>query len=215
MTTREACEAYREAVLDGDRRRAFGVVDAARAAGLSLRTLYLDVFQPTLEEVGRLWEENRITVADEHLATAITQAAMSRLYDDLFAEARPASRLLVAACADSERHEVGLRMLCDLLEMEGWDTIFLGASVPLADLVALIEQRRPHVVALSASLEPHLPRLSETIRAIREGIADPPLIAVGGRPFVADPELAERVGADVTARDAAEAVSRFRDAVAA
>ncbi len=215
MTAEQARDEYRDAVLAGDRRRAFGVVDAARAAGLGLRTLYLQVFQPTLEEVGRLWEENRITVADEHLATAITQAAMSRLYDELFAASRPATRLLVAACADSERHEVGLRMLCDLLELEGWDTIFLGASVPVADLVALIRQRRPHVVALSASLEPHLPRLAETIRAIREGVATPPLIAVGGRPFVDDPTLAQRVGADVTARDAAEAVARFSEAVAA
>jgi methanogenic corrinoid protein MtbC1 len=190
VTAEQARDEYRDAVLAGDRRRAFGVVDAARAAGLGLRTLYLQVFQPT-------------------------QAAMSRLYDELFAASRPATRLLVAACADSERHEVGLRMLCDLLELEGWDTIFLGASVPVADLVALIRQRRPHVVALSASLEPHLPRLAETIRAIREGVATPPLIAVGGRPFVDDPTLAQRVGADVTARDAAEAVARFSEAVAA
>ena len=72
--------AYLEALRAGDRRRAFGVVDGARAAGLDLGAIYMEVFQPALREIGRLWQENAITVADEHLATAITQAAMARLY---------------------------------------------------------------------------------------------------------------------------------------
>ena len=211
MTPALALEQYLQAVLAGDRRRAFGVVDAAREAGVGLRELYLEVFQPALREVGRLWQENRITVADEHLATAITQTAMSRLYDDLFTGAAPARRLLVAACADHERHEVGLRMICDLLEMEGWDTVFLGATVPVEDLVETVRRREPDVVALSASIAPHLPRLRETIRALRAGIPDPPLIAVGGRPFLSDPGLAEELGADLTASDAAEAARRFHE----
>lgn len=202
---------YLEAVLAGDRRHAIRVVDAARAGGVGLRELYLEVFQPALREIGRLWQENRITVADEHLATAITQAAMARLYDALFASSRPSPRLVVAACADTERHEVGLRMICDLLEMEGWDTVFLGATVPVEDLVETVRKRRPDVVALSASITPHLARVRETIRAIRESVPDPPLIAVGGRPFLGDPELAERLGADLTADDAAEAVLRFQE----
>ena len=83
MTAEEARGEFLEAVLAGSRRTAFGVVDRALEAGLELRGLYLDVFQPALRDVGRLWQENRITVADEHLATAITQAAMGRLYERL------------------------------------------------------------------------------------------------------------------------------------
>ncbi|HEX8906984.1 MAG TPA: B12-binding domain-containing protein, partial [Longimicrobiaceae bacterium] len=116
LTREELPAAYRDAVVAGNRRRAFAVVDAALAAGMDIRALYLELFQPALREVGRLWQQNRITVADEHLATAITQAAMARLYDRLFAAADDEGPLLVAACADGERHEVGLRMVCDLLE---------------------------------------------------------------------------------------------------
>lgn len=204
--------AYLEAVLAGDRREAFGAIDRALADGVELRTLYLEVFQPALREVGRLWQENRITVADEHLATAITQAAMARLYDRLFAAPAGHGRLLVAACADVERHEVGLRMICDLLELEGWDTVFLGGTVPVEELVELVRERRPDVVALSASIAPHLPRLREAVRAIRAALPeDGPLIAVGGRPFLDDPKLAEQVGADLTAADAAEAAERLRE----
>ena len=202
----EVSRDYLDALLAGDRRRAFAVVDRGRAGGLHHREIYLEVFQPALREVGRLWQENRITVADEHLATAITQAAMARLYDDLFAHGAGGGPVLVAACVDSERHEVGLRMICDLLELEGWDTYFLGATTPVESLVSMVEARTPQAVALSASIAPHLPRLRVTISAIRERLGErTPLIVVGGRPFLDDPALAARLGADLTARDAVEA----------
>ena len=216
LTAETAPAAYLDAIVAGNRRRAFAVVDAALAAGMDLRALYLELFQPALREIGRLWQQNRLTVADEHLATAITQSAMARLYDRLFAGAGDEGPLLVAACADSERHEVGLRMVCDLLEMEGWDTVFLGPTVPLADLVRMVRERRPQVVALSAAIGPNVPRVAQAIVAIRQAVpGQAPLIAVGGRAFVEDPELAARLGADLTARDAAEAAERLKQRFAA
>jgi MerR family transcriptional regulator, light-induced transcriptional regulator len=202
-----AASAYLRAVLDGDRRKAFEVVDRALDVGLDLGTVYLQVFQPTLREVGRLWQENRISVADEHLATAITQAAMVRLFERVFSWKPGGRRSLLAACVDTERHEMGLRMLCDLLELEGWDTSYLGASVPTDSLVAMIERKKPDAVALSVAIAPHLSGLSEVISTIRARLDDDaPLILVGGRPFLDDPDLALRLGADLTARDAAQAV---------
>ena len=204
--------AYLGAVRDGDRRRALRVIDDARAGGLELGTIYMEVFQPALREVGRLWQQNELSVAEEHLATAITQAAMARLYEQVFAWDEREGRTLLAACADTERHEVGLRMLCDLLECDGWNTTYLGATVPVDSLVAMVRQRRPDVVALSVALAPHLPRLREMIAAVRaSGGDDPPLILVGGRPFLNDPELATRLGADLTAPDATAAVTLLRE----
>src|SRR5690606_23666308 len=78
--TAELSKAYLTAVLGGDRREAFRLVDRACEAGTELSRLYLEVFQPAMREIGRLWQENAITVADEHVATAITQAAMTRAF---------------------------------------------------------------------------------------------------------------------------------------
>jgi len=216
VTAEEVRARYLDAILAGSRREAFGIIELARAEGLGIRGLYLDVFQPAMREIGRLWQENRITVADEHLATAITQASMARLYQELFQASPEPGPLLVAACADNERHELGLRMICDVLEMEGWDTVFLGASVPVEDLVEMVRVRRPQVVALSASIAPHVGRVREAIRAIRDVDAGPPpLIAVGGRAFMDDPDLAERLGADLTAKDAVEAAELLKTKFAA
>lgn len=207
----EVAASYVRAVLAGDRPKATELVRLARAGGADIRTVYLELFQPSLREVGRLWRENRVSVAQEHLATAITQSLMARLYGELFAEARPGGRSVIAACVDVERHEVGLRMVCDLLELEGWDTSYLGATVPAESLAALVESHAPDVVALSISLGQHVPRLRRTIAELRARMGDAtPLVLVGGRPFLLDPSLGASVGADLVASDAAEAVERLR-----
>jgi methanogenic corrinoid protein MtbC1 len=216
MTADQAQERYLAAIRAGSRRAALAVVDDALREGMDARTLYLQVFQPAMHEIGRLWQENRITVADEHLATAITQLAMSRLYEQLFGDRVDAGPLLVAACAEHERHELGLQMVCDLLELDGWDTIFLGASVPVEDLVEMVKERRPEVVALSASITPHLARVREAVAAIRQAMpAGGPVIAIGGRAFAGDAALAERMGADLTAKDAVEVAERLKERFAA
>lgn len=212
MTAEQVRDDYLRALLAGSRRDAMSVVDGAVQDGMGIRPLYLEVFQPVMREIGRLWQDNRITVADEHLATAITQAAMARLYDQLFSGGAQPGPLLVAACADQERHELGLRMICDVLEMEGWDTIFLGASVPVEDLVQMVTERKPEVVALSASIAPHVARVRAAIDGIRAAVPEGgPVIVVGGRAFADDAALATRLGADLTAADAVEAAERLKE----
>jgi MerR family transcriptional regulator, light-induced transcriptional regulator len=141
----------------------------------------------------------------------ITQTAMTRLASERLARAPAGSRTLLAGCLDEERHEVGLRMLCDLLELEGWTASYLGPSVPGPDLVRMVSDRRPDVLALSVSLAPHLLSLRNAIAAIRALDAPWPLILVGGRTFVTYPNLAARVGADLTAADAGQAVRLLRE----
>ncbi|HEY0995596.1 MAG TPA: B12-binding domain-containing protein [Gemmatimonadaceae bacterium] len=205
-------DAFLDALRRGDRRAAFRATDEALDAGTELRALYLDVVQPAMREIGRLWQENQISVAEEHLATAITQSAMGRIFERVFTWRDRRTPRLIAACASEERHQIGLRMLCDLLELDGWETTYLGASVPIEDLAALVQRQEPDAVALSATIAPHIPRVREAVAAIRAlPLARPPLIAVGGRAFLPDPRLAGLVGADITANDAGEAVRALNE----
>ena len=211
-TPAQASREYLQAVLAGDRRRALAVVDASCAAGLDVRCLYLQVFQPALREIGELWQRGQISVAVEHLATGITETAMAHVYDRAFEDAHDGEHALLAACAQMERHAIGLRMVCDLVELQGWRTTYLGASVPPEALARMAADLRPDVVALSATIAPHVPQLKESISALRAALPDHlPLIAVGGRPFLEHPGLAERIGADLTAPDAARLVEQLKE----
>jgi MerR family transcriptional regulator, light-induced transcriptional regulator len=210
MDPEQVLAGYVDAVASGDRHRAFAEVEGALRDGMSLRVLYLEVFQPALREVGRRWETGALSVAQEHLATAITQTAMSRLAAELFRRAPAGGPSVLAACVETERHDVGLRMLCDLLELEGWTTRFLGSTVPPSDLVHMARETRPDVIALSASLPPSLMAVRGLTSELRRLGPPAPLILVGGRPFLGHPELAAKIGADLTAQDAGEAVDHLK-----
>jgi methanogenic corrinoid protein MtbC1 len=151
-------------------------------------------------------------VAEEHLATAVTQMSVGQLYTEFCMATSRNGRTLLAACAETERHEIGLRTICDLLELDGWDTTYLGAAVPPEGLVAMVLRDRPDVLALSASIVPHLPQLRSLIAAVRGSTGNaPPIILVGGRPFLDDATLGQRIGADSMARDIESAVVRLRE----
>lgn len=197
---------YIDLLLAGRRHSAAELVLAHADAGVSVKDLYLRVFEPAQVEIGRRWQRNEITVAHEHYCTAATQLIMSMLYPRVFTGERNGRRL-VAATVAGNLHEIGARMVADFFEFDGWDTYFTGADTPLRAVVASVAEREAHAIALSATLSQHVGALAELIDAIRaEPATDDVLVLVGGRPFNFDPDLWRRIGADGTAPDAQGAV---------
>ncbi len=198
---------YLEALLDGDRQAASRLVLSAVEDGASVRDVYLEVFQSSLHEIGRLWQTNRVTVAQEHFCSAATQLIMSQLYDRIF-NAERNGLTLVATCVSGDLHEIGVRMVADFFEMEGWDTFYLGANTPTRSVLETIRERAADVLAISATLTPNVKQVAELIAAVRasESCRDV-VVLVGGHPFNIAPEIWGRIGADGSARDALGAVA--------
>ncbi len=174
-------------------------------SGMAIREVYLHVFQPCQRELGRLWQAGRITVAQEHYCTAATQLIMSQLAPRLFTTERNGRRAVIA-CVAGETHEVGTRMIADLLELAGWDTIYLGANVPVRGVVQTLVEHRADLLVSSVTMTYHLPAMIELIAAVRaEPACSAIRVMVGGRLFDAEPGLWQRVGADGHAADTDEA----------
>jgi MerR family transcriptional regulator, light-induced transcriptional regulator len=175
-----------------------------------LHRLYVDVVQPAQYRVGELWEGGKISVATEHLATAIHTFVTSTVYARLAGLTVGGPRAIVA-CAPGELHELGARMFADLLECDGWDVDYFGASMPQRDLVAAVMERRPRVVGLSAALLASAGSVQRTIQALRAAMGEetPPVI-VGGNAFQGNDELWRKVGADLRATDASQAIELLR-----
>ncbi len=196
---------YLVALLSGERHAASQLILAAAEAGTPVKDIYLFVFQRVLHEIGRLWQTNRIGVAQEHYCTACTQLIMSQLYPRIFSAERKGRRL-VSTCVGGDLHEIGVRMVADFFEMEGWDTYYLGANTPISGTLQQVVERTPHVLAISATMSNHVQAVADLIAATRTA-RNPPRILVGGAPFNSLPGLWQDVGADGYARDAAEAVA--------
>jgi methylmalonyl-CoA mutase cobalamin-binding domain/chain len=197
---------YLEALLRGDRQTASRLVLESVQTGVGIQSLYTQVFQRSQREIGRLWQTNQISVAQEHFCTAATQMIMSQLYPYIFTGERR-NRRMVMACVGGELHEIGARMVADFFEMDGWDTYFLGANMPPESIVRIVAERQADLLALSTTMTFHVSHVTEIIAALRASGASPRTrVLVGGYPFNLSPDLWVRVGADGYAPDAETAI---------
>lgn len=204
---------YLQALLAGDRREASQMVTRAVENGMDVRDVYINVFQVSQREVGRLWQTNRISVAQEHYCTAATQLIMSQLYPFIFGSERKGLRF-VGTCVGGELHEMGVRMVADFFEMEGWDTYYLGANTPTESILQTLDEQEPDVLGISATMTFHVRRVADLVAAVRASDIGPQVkILVGGYPFLISSDLWREVGADGTASDAQHAIGVASDLV--
>lgn len=199
---------YLLALLAGNRQHASQMISAAVASDTPVRDLYLQVFQTSQWELGRLWQLGQISVGQEHFCTAATQMIMSQLYPYVFSMGERIGKRMVAVCVGGEVHEIGLRMVSDFFEMAGWDTYYLGANVPLASVLQAIDEPPADLLAISSTITTHLYATQQLIDAVRAQKAGAAIkILVGGYAFNIDPQLWRRMGADGCATDAELAVA--------
>ena len=199
---------YLRAVLAKDSAAALRVVESELAAGTSASQLELHLVVPAQQEIGRLWQDNHITVAQEHLATSISQLAISRLYPHL-PRVAPTGLFALVACVEGEQHDMGARIGADFLEMAGFDVRFLGANVPTAKLVEALQSQPPSLLGLSASLRFHLTGLRAAIAAART-VAPLLPIVVGGGLLESTPGLAHDLGVQAFGASAPELAQTCR-----
>lgn len=172
--------------------------------------LYLGVIQPVMEEIGLLWEKDQITSAEEHLATAMVGRILSGLYPLLPFSASARGKALVTS-APNEYHELGGRILADMLETDGWDILFLGSNTPPEALLDMLVKQRPRFLAISLTMSFGLERVEEILRMVRGNpLLQDLRVMVGGAAFNADPDLWRQVGADAWAADSRQAVTMAR-----
>ncbi|HRI66701.1 MAG TPA: cobalamin-dependent protein [Polyangium sp.] len=197
---------YLELLLAAKRKDAVDLVNNALDQGLTLEDLYLRVLQPAMRKVGQLWQLNEISVAQEHYVSAATQLIISQLYPRLLDGPRN-GKIMIAGCISSNLHEIGLRFLCDIFELRGWDTHFYGANTPTRALHDVIRTRRPDVVAIGATLASQLPHVASFISEMRKDpVTAQVRILVGGTAFWGNEDLWKEMGADGFASDASTAV---------
>lgn len=174
-------EPFLDALLAGDRARCRSIFQAWLDADLALRVLYQERVQPALYRVGELWEQGHVSVATEHLATAITEGLLGLVYPRLF-DRPDVGRSVVVACAANEYHRIGGKMVADLFELRGWRGHFLGANTPQRDLLELIHEKNPDAVVLSLAVHFNLDALVCAADAVRTDFPDVPIL-VGGQAF--------------------------------
>ncbi len=197
---------YLRLLLSGDKYNAMNVISDAANSNITIEAIYFTIIQPVMREIGRLWHTNKITVAHEHFCTATTLLCMSQFYPKIFSTPK-IGRKMVATCVNGELHEMGMRMLTDVFELNGWQTIFLGANVPSDGVISMANSFSTDLLAVSTTLVANVPVTANLIQMVRQDKSCRHIkIIVGGYPFTLRGTLWQEVGADGYGESADDAI---------
>jgi methanogenic corrinoid protein MtbC1 len=150
-----------------------------------------EVVAPTLARIGHGWAERTVSVAQEHMATAVFRRVLGWLFRVY--EVRGAAPRLVVATPPSQVHELGALMVAASAAAEGWGVTYLGADLPVADLVTASRATAARAVAISAVYVPEGADLLAVLREIRTGLPEEVPLLVGG---AATPEIRSEAAAE-------------------
>ena len=189
-------------LVAGDGRGAWGVIEAALAAGAELNEVYLDVISPAMVNIGQRWHDGDIDVAIEHRATGIAFRLIGRLGPRFARRGRTRGSVLLGT-PPSERHSLPIAILSDLLRGEGWEVSDLGADMPIDSFVRTALDMPDLVsVGVSVTTVDALPAAAELLAALTAALTDV-YVVVGGL-AIHDREHALSLGAHGYAGSARE-----------
>ncbi|WP_264001642.1 cobalamin B12-binding domain-containing protein, partial [Mycolicibacterium gadium] len=195
------------AVLAGDEYAAAATALAAIDAGMTPEDVLLDVVAPVQCRIGAEWAANRLSVTEEHSATAINDRVIATLAHHPAHRGDEEAGRVTVACVDGEWHVLPARLLAEVLRLRGWRVDFLGAQVPTPHLIAHLHRHGPDAVALSCSIPSRLPLAHAAITACQAaGVS----VLAGGAAFGPQGRYAFQLGADGWAPDARGAADVLR-----
>jgi MerR family transcriptional regulator, light-induced transcriptional regulator len=200
-------DVYLAAILSGQRQAALNIVDEALRAGHSHIDIYVDVFADALHRIGKLWELNKITVAQEHMATAVTQYAIASIYPKLVPDSVLRGQMVVTGVS-GELHQIGANLVADAMESKGWNVRFLGSNTPSRAILQAIDESSADVLCISTTLISNLPSAAQLIRSVRNDRKDrAPRIILGGSAYHYSAGFADEIGAVEATMDLRAALS--------
>ncbi|MHB1558285.1 MAG: cobalamin B12-binding domain-containing protein [Isosphaeraceae bacterium] len=201
-----AAKSMAEALVAGDRALSRRILFEPLEQGMPLVDVGVGLVQPAMYEIGRLWQSSRVSIAQEHLATAIAESLLAQAFAT--AEfARPVARKAVFACVPGNHHVLGLRVVSDAFELNGWQVQFLGANAPALSLIQQVDRFAPELLGLSIALPSQVPGARELLGRLRAELGGRcPAVLVGGLALNQLDGLWRDLGADLWGADARAAL---------
>jgi MerR family transcriptional regulator, light-induced transcriptional regulator len=199
---------YLDLIRRGEMKDAAELIEGLSRGTMGIRRTYMEVLEPALKEVGRLWARGELSVGEEHVVSEATERIMSRVF---FLVEPPREEPGEPSCCvlavSSEQHLIGPRMVSDFLHMDGWRVRFLGGNLGIRHLLEVIAAQPLDLIAVSVTTSANITEAADLIATIREkDFASTTRIIAGGHAIQLRPGLWAELGADGTGRDAESAV---------
>jgi len=186
------------------------VLDALEAGTFGIQEIFEGVLAPALREMGRLWYLGEASVSDEHFATVVTNQVLGAI-TSAYPRREKNGRTVVLTTVAGEAHSIGIQLVAASFQLDGWQTVCLGANTPVEGFVEFVSRVNADVVLLSATLNTARNAAAAMIAALRAEVPDL-IIVVGGAAFSDGDVCGDRLGVDILGVDCATTVARVRAA---
>ena len=148
-----------------------------------------------LQKIGQGWSDGTVSIAQEHLASAVFRRALGgllRVY-----EVNGGAPRLVVTTPPRHLHELGALLAAVTAAAEGWDVTYLGPDLPIAEILTAVRQVAAKAVALSVVYPKVDAGLIIDLEQLRRGLAPPIAVLAGGAAAAEDRERLGALGAQV------------------
>ncbi|MBZ0200907.1 MAG: cobalamin-dependent protein [Ignavibacteriaceae bacterium] len=166
-------------LIVGDKTNCSVIIETLHRENVDVKKIYTNLFQRSLFRIGKMWDENQISIAEEHAATQVIESLMG-LLQLKYRCGEKTDKKAIISCVDKEFHLIGARMAAHIFELNGWNVSFLGASTPTREIIKLIEKIKPDIVGLSFNFYLNFFRLTKEIDTIRKHFPDLKIL-IGGQ----------------------------------
>lgn len=191
------------------------IIARRRGEGQSSEHLCLTLLTLIARRLGEWWEEDRCTFVEVTLGMIILHQQLRVLAPGMIpASTIGGGRSALMMSAIGSQHSLGIAMVAEFFRAGGWAIVDDNID-SVETLISRVSEQWFGLVAISVGSADSLPGLTAQITAIRKHSRNREVaIMLGGPALLADPSLANAVGADATAPDAAEALRRAEALVA-
>jgi len=170
---------YLNSLLDGNKKQCCQIVNSLIESNASLRDIFINLFQRSMYRVGQMWENDRCSIADEHIATKITEGLIDYVVSQ-FSTDKNINKTVLVTCIDKEFHELGARMVAGYIEALGYKVFFIGSNTPQNEVIKAIKEKQPDIVGVSNNFYINFTRLVNLLNKINSNYPELQVI-VGGQ----------------------------------
>jgi len=166
-----------------------------------------------MDIVGQRFKAGELFIPEVLLCARCMRGAMDILKPLLSeADAAGAGTYLIGT-VEGDLHDIGKNLVSMMLQGAGFEVVDLGTNITAQQFVDAVKEHNPKVIGLSALLTTTMPKMEETIAALKEaGLRDQVKIMAGGAPVTQD--FVDKIGADAYGANAVSAVEKAKELVA-
>jgi 5-methyltetrahydrofolate--homocysteine methyltransferase len=207
-------QALANAIINGKKDDASAITRQLLEAGGSPADILNDGLVAGMGVVGEKFKNNEFYVPEVLIAARAMKAAMELLRPKLVETGvEPVAKVAIGT-VKGDLHDIGKNLVAMMLEGGGFGIVDLSVDVAPEKFVEAVRNEGCKIVALSALLTTTMPSMADTIKALQEaGVREKVKVMIGGAPVTQN--YADEIGADGYAPDAASAVDKARELVAA